>query len=121
MEPHRIPLQRLLDAFPLMPIGPTNLCTDKNPKGHKRPAVVWRDMLTSKTEELASAAARGNPDKFGRTGKDFGVFVVDIDVQDGGVAAWDALCFQASPVCFPASPVCFPASPLCFRPSPVCF
>jgi len=49
-------------------------------------------MLISKTEELQSAAARGNNNKFGRTGKPFGVFVVDIDVKDGGVATWDALC-----------------------------
>ena len=92
-------LQNLLDAFPLIPVGPTNKWSDRDPTAHKRPAVSWAQMQSTNTEKIAEAEGRGNFNKFGRTGKEFNAFVVDIDVKDGGVVAWDALCSQEAHGC----------------------
>ena len=89
-------LQQLLAAFPRMPIGPTNKWSDVDTTAHKRPAVSWAQMISSNTEKIAEAEARSNFNKFGRTGKDFNVFVVDVDAKDGGLAAWTALCSRPS-------------------------
>ena len=87
-----------------MPVGPTHPLGKLSKLGlpmlepYKKPAILWHDLVFT-APEIAYHERKGNFGKFGRTGNNFNVFVVDIDVKDGGLAKWDELCLENDPLC----------------------
>lgn len=86
-------------AFPNLVMGPTHKWDDepssKHPemkgKMHKKPACRWRGLTNTDSAALNVQARRGNHNVFAVTGDISGVFVVDVDVKDNGINAWDEL------------------------------